>query len=141
VSRFFVSDQPAQIPEPDGPHGITIRPKMTMEVRARVASEVPDRTAPDADVRAVQALLVHNILAWSGPDFDGVPCTADAIRRLDVSDPYIYLVLQEIQRRNTPKGGPDPKSLVASGSPSAGETASTSSAPTTELTLPSASST
>ena len=92
---------------------IWIRARMSVAVQQAVQSEatsvstsrVNGRTGtPDVeiDVGVYQiALLRQNILAWQGPSFVGVPCTADAIGDLDPQEPLVERVLQEINDRNT----------------------------------------
>lgn len=92
---------------------IWIRSRMSVAVQQAVQSEatsvstsrVNGRTGtPDVeiDVGVYQiALLRQNILAWQGPSFVGVPCTADAIGDLDPQEPLVERVLQEISDRNT----------------------------------------
>lgn len=92
---------------------IWIRARMSVAVQQAVQSEatsvstsrVNGRTGtPDVeiDVGVYQiALLRQNILAWQGPSFVGVPCTADAIGDLDPQEPLVERVLQEISDRNT----------------------------------------
>jgi len=66
------------------------------------------------------AMLVLNILGWSGPDFDNVPCTPENIRRLDPDQPVVEKAIEEITRRNT-KVAPNPKVAMPAGGASAGE--------------------
>lgn len=53
------------------------------------------------DIGAYQlALAEHNIVGWSGPSFEGVPCTAKNIRRLDPAEPIVTATLNAIGERN-----------------------------------------
>ena len=73
------------------------------------------------------ALLLHNIVSWRGPDFDGLPCTPANIRALPSaeSDPFIEKVVNEIGTRNKKRESPNPKSpATTSTSASAGEAGS-----------------
>lgn len=66
------------------------------------------------------ALLRHNILAWEGPAFAGVPCTSDMVDRLDPDEPLPAYVLEEVARRNPMRRAEGPKVVTASDSSSAG---------------------
>ena len=92
---------------------IWIRSRMSIAVQQAVQSEatsvstsrVNGKTGtPDVeiDVGVYQiALLRQNILAWQGPSFVGVPCTAENVGDLDPQEPLVERVLQEISDRNT----------------------------------------
>lgn len=133
MSKYFVTSDPVAVYEFDPattesdqpPNVIWIRPRMSVEVKGRVTS---DLVALGADQKTLEfraganelALLVHNIVRWSGPDLDGVPCDADHIRQLDPTEPHIARVLEEIARRNTTQASGNPKSVGANGLPSVG---------------------
>lgn len=92
---------------------IWIRSRMSVAVQQAVQSEATSVSTnrvngrsgtPDVeiDVGVYQiSLLRQNILAWQGPSFAGVPCTADNIGDLDPQEPLVERVLQEISTRNT----------------------------------------
>ena len=64
---------------------------------------IADGGAPEASLHygAYQmALLKHNITGWAGPAFQGVPCTAAMIERLDPDEPLVQRTLEEIGRLN-----------------------------------------
>ena len=128
MSRYFVNDPPVAIPEWDGdsvisetrPNVIYIRSRMDVETRGKVSSELVSMDAAGRNVEMhlgqnQTALLIHNIVRWGGPDFDGVPCDAAHIRTLDPTEPHIERVLEEIDRRNTKKVAPSPKPPTESG--------------------------
>ena len=60
------------------------------------------------------ALAVHNIVGWSGPDFvdpttrRDVPCTPEAVERLDPSYPLLVKAQQKITELNTDREQDDP---------------------------------
>jgi hypothetical protein len=118
------------------PNVITIRARMDVATAGRVASELLQLgtdNKPELHVGAhVGALLLHNILAWRGPDFDDLPCTPANIRCLPSaqSDPFIAKVADAIGARNQPRGSPNPKPPTASGFGSAGGADSSADAPT-----------
>lgn len=102
---MFVNGQP--VPVTGGAETILIRPKMDFATKNRcmdaLAAIGRADGEPDVAVRlgAYQtALLVENIIAWHGPAFDGVPCNAANIARLDPDEPLVEAVLVEIVRRN-----------------------------------------
>jgi hypothetical protein len=128
MSRYFVNDPPVPIPEFDAgavisdtpPNVIYIRSRMDIETRGKVSSELVkiggDNKTMEMQLGQNQtALLIHNIVRWEGPDFDGVPCDAAHIRTLDPNEPHIEKVLREIDARNLKKVAPNPKPPIANG--------------------------
>jgi hypothetical protein len=125
MSRYFVTDPPVAVPEFDtsevvsecAPNIIWIRARMDVATSGKVANElvkVGGDNAPEYHLGAQQvALLIHNIMQWEGPDFDGVPCTPERIRTLDPNEPHIVKVLEEIAERNKPRASPNAKSAGA----------------------------
>lgn len=94
---------------------IYIRAKMSAGVRAAVQDEIKAKTAgsqDDMEMRGIGsyrlALLRHNIVGWEGPAFAGHPCTRANIDLLDLDDPLVEMVAEEIGRRNAPRESPDP---------------------------------
>lgn len=133
MSRYFVSSTPVAVFEFDvtnvfseqAPNIIWIKSKMDLQTQAAVQSELLKLGADNKSIEAhlggnVMALLIHNIVRWEGPDFDGVPCTPATIRTLDPQLPILELVIEEITRRNARTPSPNPKSAGASTSASAG---------------------
>ena len=117
------------------PNIITIRARMDVATAGRVSSELMKLgadNAPELHVGDhVGALLIHNILSWSGPDFDGLPCTPANIRMLPApeSDPFIAKVVSEITSRNRKRESPNGRSAAMdSTSANAGEAVLTVSA-------------
>jgi hypothetical protein len=49
------------------------------------------------------ALAVHNIVAWEGPEFNGVPCDQSSIERLDPDFPVFRMALDKITDLNQPR--------------------------------------
>lgn len=139
MSRYFVNDAPVPIPEWDdddgvisdrAPNVIYIRARMDVATKGRVTSEM-FTLGKDSQLEArlgenTTALLVHNIVRWSGPDFDGVPCTPENIRKLDPTEPHLDKVLDAIAERNK-----SPKAPKASATP-----ATSTSAGATDLSTP-----
>jgi hypothetical protein len=98
------------------PNVITIRARMSVEIAGRVSSELM-QLGGDNKLEAhlgahVGALLLHNILAWRGPDFDDLPCTPANIRALPSpeSDPFIEKVANAIGERNRKRASPNDRS-------------------------------
>jgi hypothetical protein len=126
MTRYFVSSDPVPVYEHEDGTGnvIWIRPKMDIATKGRVQNDLVGlATDGTVEFRAganETALLVHNIVRWSGPDLDSVPCDADHIRQLDPTEPHITKVLDEIARRNKPPESGNPKSAAGNGSPSDG---------------------
>lgn len=111
---------PTEVISDAPPNIIVIRARMSVEIAGRVGSEMTKLGAdnrPELHAGAhTGALLLHNILSWSGPDFDDLPCTPENIRALPSanSDPFIEKVVNEIGERNKPRAGPNPKSATPS---------------------------
>ena len=142
MSRFFVNDPPAAVYEFDPaeaftrnrqPNVVYIKPRMDVQTRARVQDAMLETTTGEPGTSAMSvsiksgsnmlALLQHNITDWAGPDFEGVPCTPEMIARLDLSEPLIARVLDEITKRNLQQtASPNPK-------PHAGNTSSSNGSP------------
>lgn len=95
------------------PNVIFIRPKMDFATQKKVGAagfRLGAGSKPNELDLAENliAMLVLNIVGWSGPQFDSVPCTPENIRRLDPDQPIVEKALEEIARRNS-KAPPDPK--------------------------------
>lgn len=120
MSRYFVNDDLVPVPEWDDdptiisdrmPNVIYIRSKMSVGMKAKVSSEMfvwnHDRKQLESRFGENEtALLIYNIVRWSGPDFDGVPCTRANIVQLDPTEPHIARVLEVIAERNAPPKPP-----------------------------------
>ena len=122
-------DPNARVPVSDGRNTVYIRAKMDMATRDAVMNEIREVRKSDkasktndegGELRGYGAyhlaLLHHNVLAWDGPDFAGVPCTRANIDRADPTEPIWELVADEIGKRNERAESPDPNSLAPSGS-------------------------
>lgn len=118
----FISIDAVPVHTADDPDNVIyIKPKMDYATLTKVRSSVIGTRGGTAtmeinfDLAAANlALLVNNIVRWSGPDFDGTPCNADNIGRIDPDDPLLDKVLAEINERN-PQGAKNPNSSSASG--------------------------
>jgi hypothetical protein len=78
--------EPDEIISDAAPNVITIRARMSVEIAGRVSNELA-RIGQDNKTEInlgahTGALLLHNILGWSGPDFDDLPCTPANIASL-----------------------------------------------------------
>jgi hypothetical protein len=106
----------------DEADAIFIKPKMDFGTKQKVMSaafqissggagiEVSKGMNLDIQFGAIQtALLIHNIVKWSGPSFKDVPCKPENIQRLDPDEPLVEKVLRELDQRNKGKQSPDPK--------------------------------
>lgn len=117
-------DPNAKVAVKDGEDVIYVRAKMTRRLRGEVQQELlslqirqdvsgrsngsgrsdENEMIVDAKISALlqeAALLRANIVGWSGPSFEGVPCTASTIDLLDPELPIVRAVLTEIDRLNT----------------------------------------
>lgn len=113
---------PNEVISDEPPNIIFIRPKMDYATQKRVGTagyKVGLKGKEDEfDVADnLIALMTFNIVGWSGPLFDGVPCTKENIQRLDPDQPVVEKALEEISRRNS-KASPNPKSPATNGSTS-----------------------
>lgn len=103
---------------------IFIRPKMDFGTKARVLDAIAKVQATDkgasvgVGMGAYQlALLQHNIVGWEGPAFGAVPCSPEAVARLDPDEPLVARVVEEIATRN-PLGRTTRRASTAAGAPS-----------------------
>jgi len=124
ISEF----DPDQVISDEPPNVIYIRPKMDYATSRKVgAAGITLGTNGKETINDVSEILIanltQNIVGWSGPLFDGVPCTAENIRRLNPDEPLIEKVIEEITRRNT-KPSPNPKLADTSGFTSGTDTGS-----------------
>lgn len=119
---MFVADNRVPVTDERG-NTVYIRAKMDFGTRNKVIGAVA-RVHPNGEGAETEmdlgayntALLTQNILAWEGPDFNGVPCTAANIARLDPDEPLVDQVLAEINTRNTKAANePSPKSSTNGG--------------------------
>lgn len=90
----------------DGRHTIYIRERESMRVSAEVAASF-QAIGGNAQRAYDAAQLRHNIVAWSGPEFDGVPCTPENVDRMDPRHPVwgelMPRALAAIRDQNTPR--------------------------------------
>lgn len=123
MGRFISLEAIPVHTDDDTENVIYIKPKMDYATITRVRSAVvaarSDNGAANLRINldlvaANLALLVNNIVRWSGPDFDNMPCTEENIGRIDPDDPLLDKVLAEINKRN-PQGGKSPNESSASG--------------------------
>lgn len=121
MSKMFVDKKRVPVSD-DAGNTVYIRAKMGYGVKNAVAGKAASvstngRDAEvDVDVGAYQtALLVLNVLGWTGPDFvdeetgKPIPCTPENVEDIDDDQPLWQAVLEEIAKRN-PQGRPDPNS-------------------------------
>lgn len=133
---MFVTDERIEIVEFDPETTISDRPPNRMWIRAKMNVKIANRVkgsmiklGPDGETvefdagENMTALLIHNILAWSGPDFTDpatgtvIPCTPENISNLESDNPFVIQVADEIGRRNLRRKSPNPKSSMGNGSP------------------------
>lgn len=131
-----------RIPVTEGSDTFYIKWKMDFETKCRVRDTLTKMSIGASASGEIMfsvgaqelALAIHNIVAWSGPMFDGIVCTPENIKRLDPDYPAFVKALEEITRRNTPQESPDPNSTTT------GATSSTESAAVPVVTTKSMSS-
>lgn len=136
---MFVTDERVEIVEFDPettisdrpPNRVWIRAKMNVKIANKVKGSMiklgPDGESVEFDMgENLTSLLIHNILAWSGPDFTdpatgiAIPCTPENISNLDANDSFVVKVADEISRRNLRRKAPNPKSSMENISPTNG---------------------
>ena len=118
----FISSEPVPVHlEGDTENIIYIKPKLDYATLTKVRSAVVGAKGAGANMEigfdlaaANLALLVNNIVRWSGPDFGAMPCNAENIGRIDPNYPLLEKVLEEINERN-PQDTKSPNSSSASG--------------------------
>lgn len=109
----------------DAGNVIWVRRKMGWGIRNRVTSAAASiatsggEARPDFDIGAYRnALLLVNILAWSGPDLDGKPITQDTIDDLDpVLGEAVYDKIGELNPTQRATQKKDSTNGIAAGSP------------------------
>lgn len=119
MSMFIDPHERASVSDERG-NTIHYKPRMDFKTTAMVQDELlrikveeqerqRSRAGDDAEVeftvgmeRRKLALLVHNIVEWDGPDFEGVPCTREWIERLNPNEPLIEKLLNAIGEGNVP---------------------------------------
>lgn len=95
--RFRTGDTTA-VSLPDEPNEIRI--KKRIDLRGQTLLEqtmIPGGRAADESI--IGALMVAYIAGWSGPDFDGLPCTPENVLALPFDDPLVEKVHNEIAER------------------------------------------
>jgi hypothetical protein len=122
-------DPNAKVPVVLDGNTIFIRTKMSAGVRAAVQDEMRARGFKGTDDMSISgigsyrlALLRHNIVGWEGPAFNGIKCNRENISLLDLDEPLIELVAEQIGLRNEPKESPDPNALMTNGDTTDGAT-------------------
>lgn len=118
TKRFHVDPHETVDIFEDGADGnvITIRARMNVEIVGRVKDTMDALNAAAQTEGALgvtpAALLLHNILAWRGPDFADLPCTSANIGALPSPqlDPFIEKVLNAIGERNSKRASPNERS-------------------------------
>lgn len=129
ANRFVPQDRVAVFLEDDPTNIIYIRPRMDIGTKGMVQSSMLSINMQASSAMGIGnngqtlridlgahnvALLIHNIVGWVGPDFNGTLCLPENIKNLDDDDPLVDKVLAEINERNKPRAK-DPLSSSASG--------------------------
>lgn len=125
----------------DGDNKLYIKRRMDFGTKCRVEDTLTQMALKNGEMDNIRftlgaqklALAIHNIVAWSGPDFVGVPCTQENIERLDPDYPLLVKAQERITALNLPRGDTDPngstttgaRSTTASADPPAVDTMST----------------
>lgn len=115
-------DPNARVAVSDGRNTVFIKAKMDAGTRAAVEDAMRPtggEVVEDIVIRGLGsyrlALLVHNVVAWEGPDFEGVPCTRGNLLRVDPTEPIWAEVAEQIGIRNKPRVSPDPNLATPTG--------------------------
>lgn len=90
MPKFIATDRVAV--SDDAGNTVFVRRRMDLGAVSRVQGARPGEQ--------MIALYVANILAWSGPDFKGMPCTPETIETLDPNDPFWEQVATRIAELN-----------------------------------------
>ncbi len=125
MSMFVSKEKVAVSLEDDPANIIWIRPVMSFGVQQQVLGDAMQVTVDDKGVAHTgavnlglynRALMEHNIVGWEGPAFAGVPCTPEAIRELQWTQPLVTKVFNEIARRNAQHSKtPSPNAFTSAG--------------------------
>lgn len=91
-----------------GENTIYLRTEFT--VRQGLALRRLQEAVSVGDPEAGERLLSIIIAGWEGPAFEGVPCTAENIARLNMADPLVQEAIRAYQEILT--GMADPKSTA-----------------------------
>ncbi len=92
------------VPARVGENTVYVRVDSFTFKEAQVLAKLGQAVA-DGDADAMDKLLSTVIVRWEGPDFEGVPCDAEHIGKLNVRDPMFQEVLRVIQESlSSPKG-------------------------------------
>ena len=103
MSKFAVRGRfPVQVE--DDPHIIYIKAEMDVATRSAVLDALKVVTGGVGGTGFAAggyqiAQLQHFIIGWSGPDFDGVDVTPDAIGALLANDPLVKEVIKVVGKR------------------------------------------
>jgi hypothetical protein len=103
---FHIRRNQVSIFRPEGSVPVAVESVPDHEVYVR------ERMDDDTYQRVYRAMIkgdsfpffARNIVGWSGPEFDDVPCIDENISRLDPTDPLILAVMGEIDRLHVPRG-------------------------------------
>lgn len=129
AKRFVDQDRVPVFLESDPENIIYIRPRMDIGTKGLVQSSMLGINMQASQMTGIAnsgqslridvgahnvALLIHNIVGWSGPDFNGTLCLPENIKKLDDDDELVDKVLAEINERNRPRAK-DPLSSSANG--------------------------
>ncbi len=114
---MFVDTARLAVRGDDSEHVVYVRAKLSYKERLTVleAMESFNMEHDSAKIRATFVMLETAIVAWEGPDFDGVPVTSDNIWRLDPEEPFWQTVIERVGSLYQPKESPNPKSNGTSG--------------------------
>lgn len=139
MPMFIDPTQRVQVSDDRG-NVVWVKAAMDAATRAAVQDEIRARglaVGETLEVRGVGsyrlALLIHNVVAWEGPDFvdstgTKLACNRYWIERWNPRDPLYEQVAEKIGELNEPAESPDPNAIALTGSIIDGVAYSTESA-------------
>lgn len=122
---MFVKEERVPISDDKG-NTVYIRARMDLGTKNKFLTDMQKIAGTSDFVLGAynEAILNHNILDWTGPAFEGVPCTQETIATLDPTEALIDRVIDEINTRNKVAVAP----ALEDGSPNPPPTSPTSGA-------------
>ncbi len=125
---MFIDTSRVPIRSKDGAHVVYVRASLPYGDRLAMmeASEKLDATKPADQIRLFFIMLETAIVAWEGPEFDGLPVTKENIWRMDPEEPFWKTVGETVgEMYGGQKKAPTAELATTNGSKNTGTASST----------------